>query len=521
MRAVKTCFLVLLFFLAGCSPKPVEISGQIFVVTAGRENIKMGLVAVHAVADEDFKKLAASLTETIRKGVAADAQAEADESARQALVREIEAIAEPVSALPELKALKDEVLGRELPQRPGEMSWERAASMMQVFLPAASAKTDADGRFRLAVNGKVWLVAQASRSLGKEKAESYLWILPWERPAGATGAPLLLSNDSNVGDLDGLYATLARAIGGATGLQTEREQSTEPRWVVSLQAAREKVPTLIAEARSKTAALSAQTLALIPAGSFSMGDTFGEGGSDERPVRQVTVSAFYLGKTEVTKAEWDEVQAWAVGRGYTDLSSGEGKATDHPVQKVTWWDAIKWCNARSEKEGLLPCYAVGGSPMRVGTTVPTVNWMAKGYRLPTEAEWEKAARGGLNRKRFPWGDTISQSQANYKSSIISYDVDYEPGRKPHISPVRSFAANGYGLHDMAGNVWEWCWDTKVDYASGATSDPRGATSGSERVYRGGSWVISAINCRAANRFSNDPAYQNADLGFRVVRSSVP
>ena len=111
----------------------MEISGQIFVVTAGRENIKMGLVDVHAVADEDFKKLAASLTETIREGVAEDSQAEVDEAARRALVREIEAIAEPVSALPELKALKDEVLGRELPRQPVEMSFEHAASMLWVF----------------------------------------------------------------------------------------------------------------------------------------------------------------------------------------------------------------------------------------------------------------------------------------------------------------------------------------------------------------------------------------------------
>jgi len=552
MRAILTCLLVSGFFLAGCSPKPVEISGQIFVVTAGRENIKMGLVDVHAVADEDFKKLAATLTETIRKGVAADAQAEADEAARQALVREIEAIAEPVSGLPELKALKDEVLGRKLPHRPGEMSLERAASMMQVFLPPASAKSDADGRFSLAVKGKVWLVAQASRSLGKDKAESYLWILPWERPADVTGAPLLLSNDSNVGDLDGLYATLARAIGGETGLQTERRQSAEPQWVASLQVAREKVPTLLAEARakdkqkaeqealadkqakSKRAAQSAQTLALVPAGSFSMGDSFGEGSSDERPVRQVTVSAFYMGKTEVTKGEWDAVRAWGLEHGYTDLNSGEGKAANHPVQTVSWWDAVKWCNARSEAEGLVPCYAVGGSPMRTGTVVPEVNWSAKGYRLPTEAEWEKAARGGLSGKRFPWGDTISHSQANYDSSDSNaYDVSptrgphpsYGAGTKPYTSPVGSFAANAYGLQDIAGNVYEWCWDWTDDYAGGSggsQTDPRGPTSGAARVYRGGCWYSNAGYCRAAYRnYYSDPAYQGNFLGFRVLRSSVP
>jgi hypothetical protein len=201
----------------------------------------------------------------------------------------------------------------------------------------------------------------------------------------------------------------------------------------------------------------------IPAGAFSMGDSFGEGEIIERPVRQVTMSAFYIEKREVTKGEWDAVRAWAAAHGYTDLSAGAGKAANHPVQTVSWWDAIKWCNARSEKEGLAPCYALGGSPMRTGTTVPTVDWTAKGYRLPTEAEWEKAARGGLSGKRFPWGDTISHSQANYYSrSSYAYDLsptrNYHPsyavGSPPYTSPAGSFVANAYGLQDMAGNVWE-------------------------------------------------------------------
>ncbi|MES2468617.1 MAG: SUMF1/EgtB/PvdO family nonheme iron enzyme [Verrucomicrobiota bacterium] len=563
MRDALSCWLVSLFFLAGCSPKPVEtpkpveISGQIFVVTAGRANIKMGLVDVHAVADEDFKKLAASLTETIRKGVAEDSQAAVDEAARLALIREIEikAVAAPVSALPELEALRDEVLGRELPQRPGKMSFELAASMLGVFLPAASAKSDADGRFNLALNGKVWLVARANRTLGKDKEESYLWILPWERPASVSGAPLLLSNDCNVDELDELYATLARANGGETSLQAERQQSAEPNWVASLQLAREKVQTLVAEAIAKDkqkaeqeaiaaqvklaqealaakeamhkrAAQSAQTLARIPAGSFSMGDSFGEGASTERPVRQVTVSAFYFGKTEVTKQQWDEVKDWAAGHGYTDMSAGEGKAANHPVTGVNWWDAVKWCNARSELEGLVPCYAVGGSPMRVGTKVPEVNWLAKGYRLPTEAEWERAARGGLSGKRFPWGDTISHSQANYYS-ISSYAYDASPTRGNHpsygggTSPVGSFTANAYGLQDMAGNVWEWCWDWYGTYASGAQSDPRGEASGSARVLRSGGWSGNARDCRAADRYGYDPGGQGRYLGFRVLRSSVP
>jgi formylglycine-generating enzyme required for sulfatase activity len=281
------------------------------------------------------------------------------------------------------------------------------------------------------------------------------------------------------------------------------------------------------EAMNKRAAQSAQTLALVPAGSFSMGDSFGEGASNERPVRQVTVSAFYLGKAEVTKGEWDEVKDWASGHGYTDLSAGEGKAANHPVTGVNWWDAVKWCNARSEREGLVPCYAVGGSPMRTGTTVPEVNWSAKGYRLPTEAEWEKAARGGLSGKRFPWGDTISHSLANYESSSSkTYEVSPTQGNHPShgsgTSPAGSFAANAYELQDMAGNVCEWCWDWYEAYASRAQTDPWGAASGTYRVVRGGSWNNQAYYCRAAYRYSDygSPGYQGYALGFRVVRSSA-
>lgn len=273
-------------------------------------------------------------------------------------------------------------------------------------------------------------------------------------------------------------------------------------------------------------------LALITEGTFTMGRTSGDTDSNARPV-SVTVSTFYIGKNEVTKALWDEVRTWAISHGYTDLSAGAGKANDHPVHTVSWWDVIKWCNAWSEKDGHTPCYTVSGAVMRIGTTAPTVNWSATGYRLPTEAEWEKAARGGISGKRFPWGtDTISHNEANYYAkSIISYDSSgavnnfhptYNDGIHPYTSPVGSFAANGYGLNDMADNVCEWCWDWygASTYVNGAT-DPRGAPSGLYRVFRGGSWLYDAFICRAAYRSMNGPSDQSNGIGFRVVRSSVP
>ena len=267
-------------------------------------------------------------------------------------------------------------------------------------------------------------------------------------------------------------------------------------------------------------------LVKIPAGSFQMGDT------SNGPVHTVQVSTFYMGQNLVTKADWDTVRTWGLAHGYTDLATGAGKATNHPVQTITWYDMVKWCNARSEMDGLTPCYTLGAVVYRTTSNISVAcSWSANGYRLPTEAEWEKAARGGLSGKRFPWGDTISESQANYYGNTSYYSYDLGPngynsigsigGTSPATSPVGSFAANGYGLYDMAGNVSEWCWDWSAPYAAGAQTDPHGATSGSIRVIRGGNWGDDAVHCRVAQHAGNDPPISNAYIGFRIARSSVP
>lgn len=272
--------------------------------------------------------------------------------------------------------------------------------------------------------------------------------------------------------------------------------------------------------------------ALIPAGDFIMGNSIEDEDITDAPPHPVTVSAFYMARNLVTKTDWDTLRTWAVNNGYSDLATGAGKAGNHPVQTVSWWDCLKYCNARSQQEGLTPVYTVGGAVMKTGTTVPMVNWSANGYRLPTEAEWEKAARGGLIGNRFPWGDTISHAQANYLAiSGYSYDLsgavnDYHPdhatGDFPYTSPVESFAANGYGMRDMSGNVWQWCWDWYGGYDTDSPVDPRGPLSGSFRVLRGGSWGDPAFNCRVANRYASPPDNDNTSdtFGLRVVRSSV-
>jgi uncharacterized repeat protein (TIGR02543 family) len=267
---------------------------------------------------------------------------------------------------------------------------------------------------------------------------------------------------------------------------------------------------------------------LIPSGSFTMGRTSGDTDADA-PSVNVNVSQFYMGKYEVTKADWDEVWAWAVNNGYTDMAPGDGKANNHPIHSISWWDVIKWCNARSQKEGLIPCYSVNGAVMKTGTTDPTVSWKANGYRLPTEAEWEKAARGGVSGKRFPWGtDTISHNEANfnnngfesYKSGTTGDHPTFFTGTLPSTAPVGSFAANGYSLHDMAGNLSEWCWDWygESTYVNNA-KDSFGPSSGSFRIGRGGSWLTYALRCRASDRDYNSSSLANHSVGFRVARSN--
>jgi len=282
-------------------------------------------------------------------------------------------------------------------------------------------------------------------------------------------------------------------------------------------------------------------MALIPAGPFAMGDGTGAGLSEELPVHSVTISAFYLDKKEVTEALWDSVRTWALAHDYTGSGlpdRGVGNGADHPAHSVNWFTVVKWCNARSEKEGLTPVYyneAGFTTSYRSGEAVPFPDWTANGYRLPTEAEWEKASRGGLVGLNYPWGgnsldasDDINYGNANYKGSRDPLET-----LNPLLvtSPAGYYTPNQFGLHDMSGNVFEWCWDwydpLYYDSAAAIQPDPRGGTGerfrsdgtllSEVRVIRGGMFTQNLWLLRCAYRLYDDPGDNTFWIGFRSAR----
>jgi formylglycine-generating enzyme required for sulfatase activity len=289
-------------------------------------------------------------------------------------------------------------------------------------------------------------------------------------------------------------------------------------------------------------------MVFIPGGQFTQGDIFGDIGNLARPVHQTVVSPFFIGRYEVTNDEVRTVYQWAHDQGlievvgnsvllvgqdeqlmplnpsFPELSFSNGVFSvrtgrgNFPVCYITWFGSVAYCNFLSLMEGREVSYNLADW---------TCDFNKQGYRLPTEAEWEIAARGGHEGTRFPWSDSneITHSRANYRSSANNiYDVsptrDFHPdyaNTRPRSSPVGTFAPNGYGLYDMCGNVWEWVWDWSVKYPSAIQYDPVGPETGIYRVFRGGSWYTTAERVIAAARYrSSEPSDYIEDVGLRIL-----
>lgn len=247
----------------------------------------------------------------------------------------------------------------------------------------------------------------------------------------------------------------------------------------------------------------------VQGGTFTMGCTSEQGSDcdyDESPAHNVTLSDYYIGQTEVTQALWRAVMG-----GNPSHYEGDNR----PVEKVDWYDAVEFCNKLSSALGLRPYYSINKSVQDPNNSnsndekkyIVTINSGANGFRLPTEAEWEYAARGGnkTNRYKYAGSDNI-----DYVAWYIKTTND--SGTKP----VKRKSPNELGLYDMSGNVWEWCWDWYGNYSGNSQTNPTGPYAGSARVSRGGSWNFHASSCRVSDRIHDTPVLRYYNLGFRLA-----
>ena len=276
---------------------------------------------------------------------------------------------------------------------------------------------------------------------------------------------------------------------------------------------------------------------LVEGGAFTIGSPESENGRDSDETRhRVTVSDFYLGKHEVTVSDFREFVAATQYKTAAEKSGGSFVWTgskwekkedaswrnpyfeqqeSEPVVCVSWYDAVKYCNWLSRADGLDPAY---------GTSGTSITWdkNAEGYRLPTEAEWEYGARGGIRGRGIKYAGVDDTDDlagfVNFADSNTHFDWSEGSQNDGHefTASVGSLQPNELGLYDMSGNVIEWCWDRYGAYPSGSVTDPTGPSSGSNPECRGGSYLSGARARRVANRLGGSPGYIYFNLGFRIA-----
>ena len=265
---------------------------------------------------------------------------------------------------------------------------------------------------------------------------------------------------------------------------------------------------------SKKAKAVQDGFVFVEGGTFQMGDTFYAFALPQHPVK---LNSFYICDHEVTQKEYRDI---------TGNDPSYSKGDNRPVEKVSWYDAVEYCNALSVKKGLTPCYTIDKNKKDLNNKsdkdmekwTVTCNFSANGYRLPTEAEWEYAARGGKNNRGYKYK---LSGGTDFDHDDVAWHSD-NSGRVSH--DVKTKAPNELGLYDMSGNVFEWCWDWYEPYTSSLQTNPTGASSGSNRVFRSSSfyesWVTGSVFLRDKPAISIiSPDFRGFQIGFRVVRSA--
>ncbi|MFM7213469.1 MAG: formylglycine-generating enzyme family protein [Verrucomicrobiota bacterium] len=482
--------------LGGCSGKR-EVTGQVFVVTQGGENVKLGLVGIHVVKERQLGEVAARLLGQAQ-------QAKAGEALLLELESEVKTLVSTVAG--SQAGPLEKILAEASRRRAGIPRFSGDSLGRRLFgeLPSAVAQTDADGMFSVEASSSDWLAARGERRTGST-TESYLWLMPLR----GVSKKLLISNDRLLGDDEDLARVLASVGAGGSPsaaadpelvVWVESQRSAAKQSAVEAKAAEERA---LAEARAKAEAAEtamATKLGLsrpfaaglrgqagdlvvrwIPLGRFRMGSPADEAERfPDESLHEVELSrGFFLAETECTQGQWEAVMGG---------NPSNFKGVDRPVEQVSWDEAVEYCRKLTAQQ-------------RAGGVLPE-GWE---WRLPTEAEWEYAARAGTTGARHGELDAIAWYGDN-------------SGRQTH--PVKQKAANGWGLHDMIGNVWEWCSDWHGEYPTGSVTDPTGPNSGSDRVFRGGSWGNDARDARSASRVRNVPGDRLSFLGFRPALSSV-
>jgi sulfatase modifying factor 1 len=236
-----------------------------------------------------------------------------------------------------------------------------------------------------------------------------------------------------------------------------------------------------------------ENMVFVKGGIFHMGTD--KIGNDEEPIHQVTLNRFYIGKFEVTQKEWEAVMG---------NNPSIFKGDELPVDNINWYMAIEFCNKKSHQEGRSPCYTGSGDNI-------TCNFEADGYRLPTEAEWEFACRGGLKSGNYKYSGSDNPDEVAW----------HELNSGDKTQPVGTKKANELGIYDMSGNMWEWCWDWyAADYYKGSpVNNPQGPSSGNKRAYRGGGIVGQIQWLRSSARYNLEPTYKSFDMGLRIAKNT--